>query len=204
MWSGCNLISSVQWGICILSLTSMVRLRPRQTNAVRYGIRISSVRSPTSVGKVKKAAILRSIRFDERQSESWISERSVRWFFTMTSVFIYTKSKLHNDFWTKIRLPKRPSAGGHLWCIRWRSLPTGYGWRGSISPLRICQWTKLPILEREQCFPVASFYVLVTLPGQPALLTSLLSLSLETVDSQSAHEQTLHPWGVERAHQRRN
>jgi hypothetical protein len=45
---------------------------------------------------------------------------------------------------------------------------------------------------------------LVTLPGQPALLTSLLSLSLETVDSQSAHEQTLHPWGVERAHQRRN
>jgi len=30
----------------------------------------------------------------------------------MTSVFIYTKSKMHNGFWKKIRPPTCPSVGG--------------------------------------------------------------------------------------------
>jgi len=42
MWLGCVFASTVHYGICILSLTRMVRLRPRQYTTAQYTHLISA------------------------------------------------------------------------------------------------------------------------------------------------------------------
>jgi len=146
MWLGCVFANTRRYGIYISNLTRMVRLRSRQYITVQYGMRILSVRTT-------KAVVLSSTRSAKSRSVSWNTwERSCRSLCTMTSVFTYTKSKLHIDFWKRIRLPACPSVvvHGHLWCISWCSLPTCYVGRGQISPLRVSRWTKLSILERRE------------------------------------------------------
>ena len=77
MWLGCVFANTVHYGICILNLTRMIRLRPRST--VQYGICILSVRKTKAVGKVRETVILSSTRSAKRQSVSWsIWDRSFR------------------------------------------------------------------------------------------------------------------------------
>ena len=259
MWLGCVFANPERRGICILSLTRMVRLRLRQYITVQYGMRILSVRTANAVDKVGEAVILSSTRSAKSLSVSGNSwDRSSRWLCTMTSVFIYTKYKLHSDFWKKIRLPACPSVGGpwasvmqalvfftdllcgtrpnctspgksinktadtgvtnnhaefskclhtlrkprfgvecRLWELLGPLLSRRYSGRNLSTILSNagevrsgCWWRRWWLLffsmtvpqhtqhvirwvVRESCFPEVLFYVLVTSPGQPAVLTSL-------------------------------
>jgi hypothetical protein len=69
MWLGRVFAKTLHYGICICSLTRMVRLRPRQY--VQYGIRILSVRTTKAVDKVKVAVTLSTTRSVKRQPVSW-------------------------------------------------------------------------------------------------------------------------------------